>query len=119
MPIPARTHMSTLFCDVGDRQAFTLSKQFYYSHASPPASLEFCRCHFYSRPLRLKDLAVRKDANRKVVVRWYDAWRGHLGTGHLTDFALTSGKATGVWHANRLMSLFKCKFVGDHWSLTP
>ncbi len=62
---------------------------------------------------------MRKDANRKVVVRWYDAWRGHLGTGHLTDFALTSGKATGVWHANRLMSLFKCKFVGDHWSLTP
>lgn len=84
----------------------------------------FCRCHFCSRPLRLKswaldDLAVRKDANAKVVVRWYDAWKWHLGTGHLTDFALTSGKATGVWHANRLMSLFKCKFVGDHWSLTP
>lgn len=40
--------------------------------------------------------------------------RGQLGNGHLTDFALTSGKPTGVWHANRLMSLFKCKFVGDH-----
>ena len=44
-------------------------------------------------------------------------WGGQLGCGHLTDFALTSGEPTGVWHANRLMSLFKCKFVGG--SLKP
>lgn len=36
---------------------------------------------------------------------------GQLGCGHLSDI----WEPTGVWHANRLMSLFKCKFAGgDH-----
>lgn len=35
---------------------------------------------------------------------------GQLGSGRLIDFALTSGRPAGPWHAYRLMSPFTCKF---------
>lgn len=35
---------------------------------------------------------------------------GQLGSGRLIDFALTSGRPAGPWHALRLMSPFTCKF---------
>lgn len=35
---------------------------------------------------------------------------GQLGSGRLIDFALTSGRPAGPWHAWRLMSPFTCKF---------
>lgn len=35
---------------------------------------------------------------------------GQLGSGRLIDFALTSGRPAGPWHACRLMSPFTCKF---------
>lgn len=35
---------------------------------------------------------------------------GQLGSGRLIDFALTSGRPAGPWHARRLMSPFTCKF---------
>lgn len=34
---------------------------------------------------------------------------GQLGSGRLIDFALTSGRPAGPWHAYRLMSPFTCK----------
>lgn len=94
----------------------------------------FC-CHsiglyspLYSQVTRHAALAIG-DENRKTLVYLVflslcfgmmlrlEERRGQLGYGHLTDFALTSGRPIGVWHANRLMSLFKCKFVGG--SLEP
>lgn len=35
---------------------------------------------------------------------------GQLGSGRLIDFAMTSGRPAGPWHAYRLMSPFTCKF---------
>lgn len=44
---------------------------------------------------------------------------GQLGSGRLIDFALTSGRPAGPWHACRLMSPFTCKCKEIMRSLAP
>lgn len=44
---------------------------------------------------------------------WMWKWAGQLGSGRLIDFAVTSGRPAGPWHAWRLMSAIYMQILGE------